>query len=158
MNLKDKSGNFRTLSLFLETNQTDMQAVFTLKDYDHELRGVEYPSLKLIYLSYDDPTEWEFAQDVFGNWRHWEKICGNARLRQWINQWREEQEVKIRSQAIREMLKHSKNRDSAAKWVAEKGWDKSLGRPTKKQLEQEEKVSEKIDFTLREHWERMNGS
>ena len=156
--LKDSIGNFRTLSLFLETNQTNMEAVFTLKDYDHELHGKKYPSLKLIYLQYDDPTEWDFAQEVFGNWRHWEKLCGNSRLKSFIDQWRSELEIKIRSNAIKEIIKQSKNKDTAARWVAEKGWNKSPGRPSKKEKEQEDKVTEQIDYSLREHWERMNGT
>src|SRR5690554_1234851 len=138
--LRDTIGNFRTLSLFFETNITDYEPLYTLKDDNHEVNGKVYPSLKRVYLSFDDPTEWEFVEAVFGNWRHWEKILGNKKLREYIDQWRYELEIKLRSQAIREMVKQSSKKDSAAKWLAEGQWKgKARGRPTKAEVERERK-------------------
>lgn len=149
--LKDTIGNFRTLSLFFEYNNTDNKPIFTLKDYDHE----GCLSLKQIYLSFDDPTEWDFVQTVFGNWRHWQRIINNRMLRPYIDQWREELEIKLRSQAIREMVKQSKNKDSAAKWIAEGSWKGKRGRPSKEEVERERKIAAGIDDELTEHWERV---
>lgn len=149
--LKDVIGNFRTLSLFFEYNQTDMAPIFTLKDYDHE----GCASLKQIYLSFNDPTEWEFVEAVFGNWRHWEKLCNNKMLSPYIDQWRKELEIKLRSQAIRNMISQSKNKDSAAKWLAEGSWKGKRGRPSKEEVERERKIAAGIDNELNEHWERV---
>ena len=153
--LKDVIGNFRTLSLFYETNITDLEPLFTLKDDDYTVGEATYMSMKQIYLSFDDPTEWEFVQSVFGNWRHWQKILGNKRLRSYIDQWRMELEIKLRSQAVRNMVKHSKQRDSAAKWLAEGTWKGKRGRPSKDEVERERKVQAGIEQDLDEHWARL---
>jgi hypothetical protein len=153
--LKDSIGNFRTLSLFYETNITDLSPIFTLKDEDHTVNGKTYMSMKQLYLSFDDPTEWEFVQSVLGNWRHWQKIMGNKRLREYIDQWRMELEIKLRSQAVRNMVKHSKNRDGAAKWLAEGSWKGKRGRPSKDEVERERKVQAGIEQDLDEHWARL---
>jgi hypothetical protein len=151
--LKDTIGNFRTMSLFFETNNTNYEALYSLKDYDHEVDGKMYPSLKKIYLQFEDPTEWEFVEAVFGNWRHWERICNNKLIFPYIEQWRKELEIKLRSKAIRDIVKLSKTKDSAAKWVAEGNWKgKKTGRPTKEVQERELNISKEIH----EQWERLS--
>ena len=156
--LKDTIGNFRTMSLFFETNNTNYEALYSLKDYDHEVDGKVYPSLKKIYLQFDDPTEWEFVEAVFGNWRHWERICNNKLISPYIDQWRKELEIKLRSQAIREMVKQSSKKDSAAKWLAEGQWKgKARGRPTNAEVERERKIAAGIQTDLESHWDRLIG-
>lgn len=156
--LKDTIGNFRTMSLFFETNNTNYEALYSLKDYDHEVDGKVYPSLKKIYLQFDDPTEWEFVEAVFGNWRHWERICNNKLISPYIDQWRKELEIKLRSQAIREMVKQSSKKDSAAKWLAEGQWKgKARGRPTNVEVERERKIAAGIQTDLESHWDRLMG-
>jgi hypothetical protein len=153
--LKDEIGNFRTLSLFLETNVTSHTALFTLKDDDYEKDGVQYLSLKRLYLSYDDPTEWEFVMAVFGNWRHWQRIIGNKILFSYIEQWRDEQEIKLRSKGIKSLVRMSKDKDSAAKWLAEGAWKGKRGRPSKAEIEREKKIQANIVKDLDEHWDRL---
>jgi len=153
--LRDVIGNFRTLSLFLETNTTNNPAMFTLKDDDYTKDGVNYLSLKQIYLSFDDPTEWEFVQYVFGNWRHWERICKNRILREYIDQWRMEQEIKLRSKGIRSVVGLAKDKESAAKWLAEGKWKNTRGRPSKEEMERQKKIDDGLEAELNDHWERL---
>ena len=154
--LKDSIGNFRTLSLFYETNSTDQDPIFTLKDDDHTVKGRVLPSLKKIYLEFNDPTEWEFVQSVFGNWRHWERILNNQKLREYVDQWRSEMEIKLRSMAIKSIINHSFEKDSAAKWLAEAGWKpKKVGRPSKKELAREAHIKGQVDDSLLDHWDRV---
>jgi len=153
--LKDTIGNFRTLSLFYETNITENEAIFTLKDEDYTVNGKTYMSMKQLYLSFDDPTEWEFVQSVLGNWRHWQKLLGNKRIREYIDQWRMELEIKLRSNAVKQMVKHSKNRDGAAKWLAEGSWKGKRGRPSKDEVEREKKIQAGIEQDLDDHWTRL---
>lgn len=153
---RDSIGNFRTQSLFLETNVTDNASLFTLKDDDYEKDGQTYPSLKRIYLSYDDPTEWQFVEEVFGNWRHWERICGNQVLLKYITQWRNELEIKLRSKGIRSVIGLSKDKESAAKWLAEGKWNPAgRGRPSKDEVERQKRVASGIEQELNDHWTRL---
>jgi len=153
--LKEPTGQFRTLSLFWEFRHVEGTALFTIKDDAPVVDGKTYISLKRIYLSYDDPTEWEFVQVVFGNWRHWEKLLGNKKIRSFINQWRAEQEIKLRSKGIKSLLKLSKDKESAAKWLAEGKWKGSRGRPSKDEVARETRIQAGIEQDLAEHWERL---
>ena len=142
----DSMGKFRTQSLFLELGYgTD--ALFTLKDQDHEHEGTVYKSLKRLYLEFEDPTEYEFANTVLLGWRHWQRMCENKVIRKHIDEWREELEVKLRSQAIRDAIQEAKKGHfQAAKWVADRGWStRGAGRPSKADIEHEKKVQSRID-------------
>lgn len=141
----DSMGKFRTQSLFLELGY-GTEALFTLKDQDHEHDGKTYPSMKRLYLEFEDPTEYEFANTVLLNWKHWQRMCENKVIRKHIDEWREELEVKLRSQAIRDAIQEAKKGHfQAAKWVADRGWStRGAGRPTKAEIEHEKRVQSKI--------------
>lgn len=142
----DSMGKFRTQSLFLELGY-GADALFTLKDQDHEHEGKIYPSLKRLYLEFEDPTEYEFANTILLGWRHWQRMCENKIIRKHIDEWREELEVKLRSQAIRDAIQEAKKGHfQAAKWVADRGWStRGAGRPSKADIEHEKKVQARID-------------
>ena len=145
---KDAQGKFITQGLFLESNYDASQAVYTFKDYDHEWRGVIYPSLKLLYLKEEDPTEYLFAEKHLCGWPHWKRLCANVIVRRYIDEWREELELKLRAYAVREMqaLINSENGNfQAAKYLAEKGWDKrAAGRPSKAEIEKRVAIEKHI--------------
>ena len=160
--LKDKMGRYRTMSLFLEYNQDSSTALFTIKPYDHELHGVSYLSLKKIYLTFEDPTEYEFAIAVFGDWKHWQKICNNSVLLPFIMEWRDELEIKLRSRAIRAIIGAAVGEGSkgtaAAKWIAEgqwKGKGSNRGRPSKEEVERIKKIHAGISEDIDEDAKRI---
>jgi len=157
--LKDKMGRYRTQSLFYEQNNSELDAIFTLKDYDYTIHGVNYPSLKKMYLEIADITEYEFSQIVFGSWKHWQRICNNAVLKIYVEEWREELEVKIRSRAIRAIYETAKDAGSkgttAAKYIADGGWKGKRGRPSKEEIAREKKIALGIDKELDEDADRM---
>lgn len=142
----DSMGKFRTQSLFLELGY-GADALFTLKDQDHEHDGTTYLSMKRLYLEFEDPTEYEFANSVLLGWKHWQRMCENKVIRKHIDEWREELEVKLRSQAIRDAIQEAKKGHfQAAKWVADRGWStRGAGRPSKADVEHEKKVQARID-------------
>ena len=142
----DSMGKMRTQSLFLELGYGD-EAVFTLKDEDHELNGKKYVSLKRLYLETEDPTEYVFAKNHLLGWKHWQRMCENKIIAKHIQEWREELEVKLRSQAILDAIQEArKGHFQAAKWVADRGWStRGAGRPTKAEVEHERKVQARID-------------
>lgn len=141
----DSGGRPITQSLFLEIGYTD-EAIYTLKDIDYTYNGKLYPSIKRLYLACEDPTEYKFATQHLLGWKHWQRITENKVLRKHIDEWRDELEVKIRSQAVLQALSHaSSGTFQAAKWIADRGWaTKGAGRPSKADMEREKRIQESI--------------
>jgi hypothetical protein len=72
-----------------------------------------------------DPTEYKVAMALTGDWLHWEQICASWTIKPIIEQWREELQVKIKSEAVEALVKQSKSDKgtAAAKWLAENGYN-----------------------------------
>ena len=153
----DKRNQYRTKSMFWETRRDGYTPMFSLKDYDHVVDGVTYPSLKLIYLSFDDPTEYEFATAVLGGWKHWQALCNSHAVKPFILQWREEQDVKLRSQGVRCAIKSAeKGGFQASKWLADKGWEGKRGRPSKAEVEGQRKQDARITAEVDDDLKRLH--
>jgi hypothetical protein len=158
-------GHTRIKSLFLELSyDNDQFHLFTLKDNDQEHKGKKLLSLKRIYLEYvpNDPTEYTFAMVVFGTWDIWDTIRRNAQIRRHYNKWKEEAEVKIKSEAIRsiaeEMRQGGKSSFTAAKLLLERGWIEKVSphdRKTNKQKLQEEALDRQAMQMLSKDAERL---
>lgn len=87
----------------------------------------------------EDLTEYEFANQLFAGWAHWQKLCNNRAIFAHIQEWRAELEYKMRSKAVKSMIKQA-NQGSfqAAKWLADRGWEtRGAGRPSKEEVKQE---------------------
>jgi len=150
---KDTIGRYRTQSLFYETNQSKERPVFTLKPQDH--KGL--PSMKRLYLEQNDPTEYSFAIGVLGSLEAWIKLSNASWFSKYIDAWRDELELKLRSEAISKMrnLAEDGNKD-ATKWLAEKGWEKrAAGRPTKQQISDENRKKERVLSSIDDDAERL---
>lgn len=145
--LQDTMGRPLTQSLFLELGYSEY-SVYTLKEQDYAYKGKNYPSLKRLYLEEEDVTEYEFAIKHLLGWQHWKRLCDNKQIRKHIDEWREELELKIRSQAMRDMVSMCANEGgnySAAKFLADRGWEKRApGRPSKAEQEKTLRVSERV--------------
>lgn len=135
-----------TQSLFLEIGYKP-EAIYTLKDYHFEYQGRQLPSAKLLYLEMADPTEYQFAETYFLNWAHWQRIASNNVVKKYVDEWRAELEIKLRSRAVRLTIAHAESGNhSAAKWLAEKGWEsRGAGRPTKADVARERQIMAKVD-------------
>lgn len=158
---KNSQGKFYTLGLFLELGVWDSgndTAIYTTKDEDWELNGKTYISFKRRYLELADPTEYLVATELLGGWRHLQALYKSPACRKFLEECKEELEVKLRSMAIKNIasdaISESKSAVSSAKWLADKGWElketKSVGRPKKKK--EDELV---IDPEVEEALERM---
>ena len=146
--LRESRGRPLTQSLFLEVGYNTDFAVYTQKDDDYEYKGKVYPSLKKLYLAHEDPTEYDFATTYLLGWEHWQRICRNKVFSKMVENWREELELKLRSQAVRDIIELSSGDKGfqAAKWLADKGWDKrQAGRPSKEDIDRETAMQSKID-------------
>lgn len=156
--LKTANGITRTKSLFYELSYNDPEyAIFTTKEQDHVTAdGRPLVSLQKLYVAMvpNDPTEYEFAQTVFGSWEVWEKIKKAPQIAQFVKRWKNEVEIKVKSQAIQaiamEMKEGGRSSFSAAKLLLEKGWlDKDNASQAKKKLaakEQEEQNKEALSL------------
>jgi hypothetical protein len=162
--LVDHVNAYRTVSLYKELNQSTLEPVLTLGEQDAEYTYKNgdkkvLPSLKRLYLESNDPTEYNFAIGVFGSWKCWKRQCGNQVLLTYINDWRDELDIKIRASAVKMVIESASSEDSvglnAAKYIAEKGWEKRAGRPSKVEIERQKKIHAGITADLKSDAERM---
>lgn len=159
--LRGKTGDYRTQSLFVESSHKPEQVILSLSEYDKKVKGKKVPSLRKIYMEIADPTEYEFAMHVFGSWRIWERITGNKLLMKHIQGWRDELEVKLRSQAVRALVDtataEGAKGTTAAKYIAEKGWVKrKAGAPSNEEKERELKIQIDMDDELKDIADRID--
>lgn len=142
----DNQGRPLTQSLFLEIGYGET-AIYTLKEVDHEWNGKTYFSLKRLYLETNDPTEYEFATKYLLSWKHWQRLCDNKVLRAYIDEWREELEIKLRSKAVKKMIDSAnKGGVQASKWLSDRGWaQRGAGRPSKAQVASEKAFMARVD-------------
>lgn len=143
--LVDSSGKPLTQSLFLEIGYTE-HAVYTLKDNDYEYNGKLYYSLRRLYLECEDPTEYEFATLHLLGWRHWKRLCENRVVRKYIDEWREELELKLRCEGIKSAIQNAREGGfQSAKWLADRGWEKRIaGRPSKEEVKREKEFQSRV--------------
>lgn len=145
--LLDNQGRPLTQALFLELGYNTEFAVYTLKDWDHEYNGKLYPSLKQLYTQFEDVIEYDFANTYLLGWKHWQRICNNKALTPYVEEWRLELEMKLRSQAVKDIIDMTADEKSfqAKKWIVDKGWDKRpAGRPSAKNKETEAAFVRKV--------------
>ena len=139
LKFKGATGLPITEGLFLELNYSP-DAVYSLKEEDCEYKGKKFPSIKLLYLAEvtsPDEGEYDFANKYFLNWSHWNRLCRNKRIKTHIDEWREELEVKLRSQGISQVVEQAREGNyQASKWLAEGMFSKrKAGRPSKAEIE-----------------------
>lgn len=153
--------------IFYEYDTSDhAQSIYTLKEYDHTVDGITYPSLRKLYVETEDPTEYEFASLYLDGWVHWKKLERAAFFQPYLKEWREELEVRMRAKALNRIKTRatSSEKDSfqADKILLSGGWkteeEKTRGRPSKDKIKQEaEKLfNERTDFD--DDFDRIMGS
>ena len=150
--MKDSKGRYLSHGLFLELGYKTDLALFTFDDEDKEHNGIIYPSLKKLYLEFGDVTEYEFSREYLLGWRHWQKLINNKAIRHQIDQWREELDLSIRAEAVRNIVDQASIKESfqAAKFLVDRGWDKRpAGRPStadkQQALERDKRLNEELE-------------
>lgn len=153
---KNAIGAYITQSLFFELAIAEKQyAVYTLKDADHEVDGVVYPSLRRLYLECNDPTEYVFATKYLWGWDHWQRLLGNKPIMDEVLKWRDELEVKLRAEAVKSIIDMSGDSFAAAKWAADGHWNVKQGRPTKAEARREREIRERAVKSVQSDSERI---
>lgn len=141
---KDKMGRWRTASLFIDCpQQVDPDAgyrpLYSLKGHDHP---DGYPSLRRLYLEISDPTEYRVATSLFGGWEHWLALTERSPwFKSILASLRSELEIKLRSEALLQLIEDSKSSSrsskGSAKYIADGDYkEKKAGRPTKADIEE----------------------
>ncbi len=128
--LKSDMGVTRTKSLFYELSYDKPDHVlFTIKEQDVELpNGRTAVALSKIFIEMTvaDPTEFNFAQAVFGSWDIWEKLTKTHRLKDEIVKWRKEATIRRKAIAfqslVAEVQEGGKASFGAAKYLIEEPW------------------------------------
>jgi len=163
--LKDELGKWRKDSLFWEKTTPPKRKLFTplytLKEEDYtDEDGITYPSARRIYLELGDPTEYAAAMALLGSWEHWKVLTTKCKwFMDEVEKWREELEIKLKSKALKAMIHTATEEGSkgtaAAKYIVDKGWIDTRGRPSKKAVQKEARIQNRVRDELEEDFERM---
>lgn len=165
---KNASGVHMLKPIFYELDDSEkVWAQYSLKDYDHIVDGKIYPSIRKLYVDFEDPTEYDFACTYFDNWNHWTKMTQASFFQSYLKEMREELDVKLRARSLSKIKQtaESDGKDSlqANKFLIQGGWktpvEKSqVGRPTKQKIKEEaEKLfNQRTEFD--DDFERVLGS
>lgn len=117
-----------------EMGEDKSSVVYTLKREDHQ----GFPSLYRLYMAIADPTEYRFAVECLDGWSHWQELSSASWFKPFIEEWRHELEVKLRSEALAQILAVSRDQANnnsyhANKYLLDGSWKpadaKKRGRP-----------------------------
>ena len=148
--------------LFFEQVNSDKSTVlYTLKDVPHE----GFPSFYQLYMAIDDPTEWEVAQQLVDGWEHWEALCECNWFKPYLNRWRKEIELRMKSKALArirtEARTNAKEALAANRYLLEKGWEakegqrNGRGRPTKEDIKKAATELASVNERLSDDFSRL---
>lgn len=119
----DSSRNLLTQALFLELKYDSERALYSIGEHDRLYEGKWYPSIRRLYLDTADPTEYEFAKRYFYSWDHWDRVSKNKLIAPYVEQWRDELAIALRSRALLAVIRAADGGNvPAQKWVAEGLW------------------------------------
>lgn len=137
-----------TRSLFYEAIADKSLCIYTLKDIDYK----GYKSFYKEYMRIADPTEYRVAKELLDGYEHWEMLCATSWFKQYVDKWRKELQVKIKSEALHKIMQEAKTNPkemvNANKYILEKGWEQStknneninkreVGRPSQDKIRKE---------------------
>lgn len=146
------NGVAKTNSLFWETKRPGDEPILSLTGWNDGL-----PSLRHLYvtLTTDDPSEYTFAEEVFGDVRYWFKLREAKFMPELLKEWREEADMKRKQKAfkaiVEEVETNGKSAFSAAKFLIDEPWK---GR-TKVAQETRKKTTQKAVSVFDQDIERL---
>lgn len=152
---KDSRGRWRTQSLFKEySNHSPYIPLFTLKEFDNE-----YLSFPKLFLSFNDPTGYQFAKAVLGSYEHWMRLSSQKWFRNYLDGWLEELEVKLASEGLIKIkgIADGEGQQALAanKFLVSKGWEGTKGRPKKADIDRVARVQAGIEDAVEGDLERL---
>ena len=152
----DSMGRFHTKALFIETIQKEQLDRGIKPKYT--LRGnPKYIDIHDLFMECADPTGYSFAIRAFGSWDHLQHLRTLAWFKRYYDSWLDELEVRLRSEAIQSLISQSKDNKgtTAAKYLAERGWEKKRGRPSNEEVERERRQQAMLRDELEQDFDRV---
>jgi hypothetical protein len=132
-------------------------SAFTLKEFDY--KGL--PSMRQLFLKYEDPVGYFFAKEVLGSYEHWKVLCATPWFKEHLDDWLMELEAQRLAEGIRKAGEIAQGDGAAAlnasKYLAEKGWEPKKGRPRKVDVERETKKQASVASAVEEDFLRVVG-
>ena len=128
------SGQRRTRALFRETAGSSDSPVASLGKQPGDLIPVR--DLFIEFVS-EDPTEYEFAELLLGDYAHWKLIADAPWMQDYIAEWRMICDVKRKSDAFKGILleaKGGRSAFSASKYLIEEPWKDKRNPKNKKEV------------------------
>lgn len=149
-----------TKALFFETASDTSSAIMTLSRKPK--RGLVCLRDLFLELTVDDPSEYEFAEHVFGDYAHWKLISDTAWMKPYLEEWRMVADVKRKSKAfksvVREVDEGGRNSYTAAKYLIEEPWKDKRRKGVKEQVEAtKERASSAVASDFERIKEMMKG-
>lgn len=133
---KDSIGRWFTKGVFKEYATDPITAIYSIDE------------AKQYYMECKDITGYLFAVTYLGGWQHWLALHTSPILEPILKEWEEELEVKLRSEAVQNIVALSKSDKGyqAAKYLADRGWKvrETAGRPSKEEIQRETRVQSKM--------------
>jgi hypothetical protein len=159
-------GGYQTKGLFYETTLPDERPEFgtswTLKEKDLIVGDKIYRSMKSVYLSMEDVTEYNFAIATLGSYKHWERLIESPIIRKHIDQWRKELNLKLKARAMKAIINAAtvdeKSSFQAMKYLADNEYldrKSKRGRPSKEEINAELRKEVETSKTFRDDAERI---
>lgn len=118
------AGQRRTRSLFIETNRSDHEPLMTLGR--HPKGDLLVLRDLFVTMVSEDPTEYEFAEHVFGDYAFWENITHATWMEPHLDEWRMVADVRRKSLAfgtiVRDAQSSSRTATTSSKFLIEERW------------------------------------
>lgn len=155
------AGGFRTSSLFRDHPTKAHEDEYCMFYINREVSD-EYIALKEIYMQIADPTEYQFAMTVFGSYRHWKQIAKLVWVKPYVEEWREELEIKLKSEAIIGITALADDPEikettklQSLKWLAQSEYAAKKTETQKKKEAKEDRVQMAVVDTVKDDFERL---
>jgi hypothetical protein len=112
----------------------------------------------------NDPTEWKFAKWYLDGWDHWETLCRCTWFKEYVDRWRYELELKIRSHSLANIIRDSNSGTSKTsvqsnKLLVDGFWKpkstKTVGRPSNKAIEEKARELNNERQDINEDFKRL---
>lgn len=139
--LLGEGGQYLTQGLFYEyRHQAAKLGPYCLKEYDW--KGCK--SMYQVYMSC--ASEYEAALKILGSWKHWQILCQAPFFAREVEKWREEVEIREAALGKATLIAQAKEGNvSAAKELVKSAEKRSVGRPSKAEIDAERKKQAAID-------------
>lgn len=131
------NGHIRSKSLFKELAGPEDFPIFVLSH-----RKVEgFVNLRSIFieLTQEDPSEFVFAEEVFGDYKVWKHISKCTWMKPHLDEWRETADIKRKSKAFKQIVEEAKegrSKFTASKYLIEEPWKTGAAKKRSKETTQ----------------------